>query len=118
MGSSMGGLILLYAMSKYPKAFGGAACLSTHWPIGDGVMLDYLQGHLPGPATRRLYFDRGTATLDAAYPAYQDLAAGLVRAGGYAEGRNFATRVFEGDAHDEASWSKRAEIPLRFLLAP
>lgn len=118
MGSSMGGLISLYAMSKYPKAFGGAACLSTHWPIGDGAMLDYLPGHLPDPSTHRLYFDRGTATLDATYPAYQDRADGIVRAGDYAGGRNFATRVFEGAAHDEASWSKRAEIPLRFLLAP
>lgn len=117
MGSSMGGLISLYAMSEYPKVFGGAACLSTHWPIGDGVMLDYLPEHLPDPATHRLYFDRGTATLDATYPAYQDRADGIARANGYVEGRNFMTRVFEGAAHDEASWSTRADIPLRFLLA-
>jgi enterochelin esterase-like enzyme len=30
MGSSMGGLISLYAMSEYPQVFGAAACLSTH----------------------------------------------------------------------------------------
>jgi len=33
-GSSMGGLISLYAVCEYPNVFGGAACLSTHWPIG------------------------------------------------------------------------------------
>src|SRR6185436_3742307 len=31
-GSSMGGLISLYAICEYPTIFGGAACLSTHWP--------------------------------------------------------------------------------------
>jgi len=30
-GSSMGGLISLYAICEYPKVFGGAACLSAHW---------------------------------------------------------------------------------------
>ena len=31
-GSSMGGLISMYAICEYPKVFGGAACMSTHWP--------------------------------------------------------------------------------------
>jgi hypothetical protein len=31
MGSSMGGLISLYAISEYPHVFGGAGCISTHW---------------------------------------------------------------------------------------
>ena len=31
-GSSMGGLISMYAVCEYPAVFGGAACLSTHWP--------------------------------------------------------------------------------------
>jgi len=31
MGSSFGGLISWYAWCEYPKVFGGAACLSTHW---------------------------------------------------------------------------------------
>ena len=31
MGSSMGGLISMYALCEYPTVFGKAACLSTHW---------------------------------------------------------------------------------------
>ena len=31
-GSSMGGLISMYAICEYPRVFGGAACMSTHWP--------------------------------------------------------------------------------------
>lgn len=30
-GSSMGGLISMYAICEYPEVFGAAACLSTHW---------------------------------------------------------------------------------------
>ena len=30
MGSSMGGLISLYAICAYPQVFGGAGCVSTH----------------------------------------------------------------------------------------
>ncbi|CAM5180683.1 alpha/beta hydrolase-fold protein [Alishewanella longhuensis] len=33
MGSSMGGLISWYAQTQYPQVFGGAAALSTHWPV-------------------------------------------------------------------------------------
>src|SRR5690606_16150436 len=31
-GSSMGGLISMYAVCEYPEIFGGAMCMSTHWP--------------------------------------------------------------------------------------
>ena len=31
MGSSMGGLISIYALLAYPQVFGAAAALSTHW---------------------------------------------------------------------------------------
>ncbi len=68
-GSSMGGLISLYAVCEYPDVFGGAACLSTHWP---GVFnsehnpipaafIRYLESHLPSPVNHKLYFDYGTA---------------------------------------------------------
>lgn len=36
MGSSMGGLISLYATLEYPHIFAGAGCLSTHWPARIG----------------------------------------------------------------------------------
>ena len=51
MGSSMGAFISLYALTEYPDVFGGAGCVSTHWPLGDGLVIDYLVRHLPG--TRR-----------------------------------------------------------------
>ena len=116
MGSSMGGLISLYAIAEYPGVFGGAAGVSTHWPIGDGIVLDWLAKHLPDPDTHRLYFDHGTKTLDAGYAPYQRRMDAAMRSGGYVEGENWVSRVFEGAEHNEAAWRARVEVPLRFLL--
>jgi predicted alpha/beta superfamily hydrolase len=67
MGSSAGALISAYAMAEYPNIFGGAGGISTHWPVGDGIVIDYLKNHLPDPGTHKFYFDFGTETLDAGY---------------------------------------------------
>lgn len=116
MGSSMGGLISQYAMSRYPELYGGAGCVSTHWPAGDGVALDDFGAHLPDPATHKYWFDYGTATLDAAYEPYQKRADEMLRNAGYSEGRNWITRKFEGAEHSERAWRLRVDQPLVFLL--
>ncbi len=122
-GSSMGGLISLYALCEYPQVFGGAACLSTHWPgifsmeqnpLPD-ALLDYVEQHLPDPATHRLYFDYGDQTLDALYPPLQLRANDLLRKRGYSE-RNWITRYFPGADHSEKAWASRLDLPLEFLL--
>ncbi len=122
MGSSMGGIISLYAMSEYPKVFGAAGCLSTHWigafesnaaiPL---ATFNYLRDYLPDAATHRIYMDRGTTELDAQYPVHQNVADVLLREKGYA-GSNFKSLVFEGAGHNESDWSKRLDHPLLFLL--
>ncbi len=116
MGSSMGGLISQYAMSKYPEVFGGAGCVSTHWPAGDGIALDDFAAHLPDPATHRYWFDFGTATLDASYEPYQRRADEILRKAGYVEGQNWITKKFEGAEHSEKAWRQRVDQPLRFLI--
>jgi predicted alpha/beta superfamily hydrolase len=117
MGSSMGGLISLYAISEYPTVIGGAACISTHWPIGGTELVDEMARGLPDPSTHRLYFDFGTETLDSDYEAYQRRMDEHLRKAGYIENRNWSTRKFEGADHSEWSWRARVHIPLEFLLA-
>ncbi len=116
MGSSMGGLISAYAISEYPQVFGGAACLSTHWPIADGAVVTYLKSHLPDPKTHKLYFDHGTATLDAQYAPYQERMDAAMRAAGYTEGKNWLSKTYPGADHSERSWNARIDVPLQFLL--
>ena len=96
MGSSMGGLISLYALCEYPHVFAGAGCLSTHWPAVRGVVVDYLERVLPTAGHHRLYFDYGTRTLDARYEPYQEQVDRVMRAKGYRQGEDWMTRKFEG----------------------
>ena len=116
MGSSMGGLVSQYAISKYPGVYGGAGCVSTHWPAGNGIALDDFAAHLPDPATHKYYFDYGTATLDGSYEPYQLRADAILRNAGYVEGRNWITRKFEGAEHSEKAWRLRVGEPLAFLI--
>lgn len=116
MGSSMGGLISLYALIEYPDVFGGAGCLSTHWPIGDEFMVTFLGKSLPMAGQHRLYFDHGTETLDHDYEPYQRLMDNFVRTSGYEAGRDWLTRKFGGAEHSERAWRARISIPLAFLF--
>lgn len=122
-GSSMGGLISMYAICEYPKVFGGAACMSTHWPgifsmegnpIPD-AFINYLKTNLPDPKKHKIYFDYGTATLDALYPPLQQKADEVMKEKGFT-GKNWITKEFPGEDHSEKAWHKRLHIPLTFLL--
>lgn len=122
MGSSMGGLISMYALCEYPEIFGGAACLSTHWvgtfernePIPE-AFVTYLKHHLPDPATHKLYFDYGTETLDSLYEDYQLRVDEVLKEKGYTQ-LNWMTKKFPGADHSEKAWASRLHIPLQFLL--
>ncbi len=116
MGSSMGGLMSAYAISEFSGVFGGAGCVSTHWPIGGGIVIDYLEKQLPAPLGHRFYFDFGTATLDAEYEPYQRRIDALMQRAGYTDGVNWITRKYEGDEHSERDWRQRVDVPLKFLL--
>lgn len=117
-GSSMGGLISLYAISKYPEIYGSAGCVSTHWPIPNIVpaYMATLPSTLPNPKNHRIYFDYGTKTLDSLYEPHQIKVDQIMRDKGYVEGKNWVTKKFEGAGHDEKSWNARAHIILEFLL--
>ncbi|MDV7188563.1 alpha/beta hydrolase-fold protein [Lutibacter sp. TH_r2] len=122
-GSSMGGLISMYAICEYPEVFGGAACLSTHWigfvpfennPIPE-TFFSYLEQNLPSPKTHKIYFDYGTRTLDKFYLPYQHRVDEILKSKGYDE-KNSRNLKFEGHDHSENSWNQRFQIPVEFLL--
>lgn len=121
-GSSMGGLISMYAICEYPKVFGGAACLSTHWsgiyqidnnPVPE-AFFNYLKSHLPD-ITHKIYFDFGDQTLDALYPTLQKQVDYIMYEKGFTA-ENWITKFFPGKDHSEKAWAERLTIPLEFLL--
>jgi enterochelin esterase-like enzyme len=134
IGSSMGALIALYAAVRYPEIFGGAGCLSTHWPVTTNFNLlydpadmrpvhiaaawfDWLATALPRAGMLRLYFDHGDVSLDALYAPYQQQMDAILRAKGYRQGVDVISKVFPGSGHSEADWGARVDLPLRFLIS-
>ena len=116
MGSSMGGLISLYGICEYPHIFGGAGCLSTHWPIAHRSFGKYLKARLPEPKGHKIYLDYGDEANSAGYLARQKRVEHIIRARGYAFGTDCLANWFAGDPHAETAWRSRVHVPLRFLL--
>ena len=125
MGSSMGGLISLYAFAEHPDVFGGAGCLSTHWlmavpgPAAPHEVLfaayeSYLRnkGLKPG----RLWFDHGTVGLDSNYAPYQERIDTVLQRAGWRPGVDFVSKTYPGADHNEDAWRARLGESLAFLL--
>lgn len=131
IGSSMGGLISLYALCEKPKLFGGAACLSIHTPMINYGMFEegmvealvvpfniYLEKNLRADKKHFLYVDRGTETLDAYYKPYHDrLLTTLALVGYNTQNPRFLETVVIGTGHDETAWAERLDVPILFLLS-
>ena len=132
-GSSMGALVSLYGLCKYPQVFGAAACLSTHWTLLSAresyanrdletdhilpAMADYLTENLPRPGRHRVWMDHGTLNLDSHYGPYQARIDAVFAARSWQQDRDFVSRVYAGADHNEASWRARLDDPVNFLLA-
>lgn len=122
-GSSLGGLISMYALCEYPMVFGGAICMSSHWPGTvdhsapevPRAFVHYLANHLPAAETHKFYFDYGTLELDSLYAPYQYWVDSTLNAHGYGP-KNWITKSFEGAGHNEQAWSARLHVPLEFML--
>ncbi len=122
-GSSMGGLISMYAICEYPEVFGGAICMSTHWPGIFSVeknpipnaFFNYLENKLPNPKNHKIYFDYGDQTLDALYKPFQEKADHIMVKKGFTK-ENWNTKFYPGKDHSEKSWRERFDIPLQFVL--
>lgn len=131
MGSSMGGLISIYALGEYPHVFGQAAALSAHLPLifpdaplaqspdAPGIVIAAFERWLSttriDPARNRLYIDRGSVNLDAGYARYLDPFAAMLARRGW--GPTLEVRAFTGTDHNETAWRERVDIPLLFLDA-
>ena len=130
MGSSMGGLISLYAICEYPQVYGAAGCMSTHLSLmlPDALgrpkvdcepwaeaFCSYVKKNLPSMDDHYIYMDRGTVELDGSYAPYQDKIDAMFRSHGW-DANHYDSRVYEGHEHNETCWAKRLDQPLQFLI--
>lgn len=108
-GSSMGGLISLYALLTRPDVFGRAGAMSPSLWVAHGAIYQAVlkRGRVPGA---RLYVDNGTRE-----PSAQPLVD-LLLAQGYQPGADLLYVSGRGHRHTESAWARRLPGALRFLL--
>ena len=112
-GSSMGGLLSLYALLRRPHLFGGAAAMSPSAWFADEALRQLVEAG--DPPRGRLWLDIGTGEGDQMVEAVRRLRGALV-ARGLAEGDRFRYIEEPEATHDEAHWGRRIRAVLPFLL--
>jgi predicted alpha/beta superfamily hydrolase len=113
-GSSLGGLISLYAFFRAPETFGFAGAMSPSLWFAGRAMLSYVErdGNPPG----RLYVDAGTEEGAGTIRDGRELVT-ILHAKGFGDDRlRFVTD--DGGRHEEAHWARRLVPALEFLLRP
>jgi len=123
IGSSMGGLISIYAISEYPDIFGGVACLSTAWlsqiePNYEipTATFEYLKHNLASPMGHKIYMDYGTGESDKTFEMTQSFVDLIAKGKGFTE-NNYMSKVYDKAEHNEVAWSQRLNVPVEFLIA-
>jgi isoamylase len=113
-GSSMGGLISLYAFFRYPHSFGFAGAMSPSLWFAEGAI--YTSIEEAARKDGRIYLDSGTDSTEAPITDLRRLRD-LLNAKGY-DGDQLRYVEDEGAAHNERAWGARLAEALRYLLAP
>lgn len=111
-GSSMGGLMSLYAALDYNEAFSRAACLSPSLWVHPRKALRMINCAQIDPDTC-IYFDYGTEEIGN-HPdnprVLCDACGALLR-----KGVNLTFRIVPGGTHSEASWAERVPVMMKCL---
>jgi predicted alpha/beta superfamily hydrolase len=113
VGSSMGGLLSLYAFLRRPDVFALAGIMSPSLWFGRDRLFDFVD---ESPLPRgRVYLDVGTGEGAATLRDARTLNAMLERKG-VRDGQSRRYVEARGGRHDEESWSRRLGGALEFLL--
>ncbi len=119
-GSSLGGLISLYAIAKRPDVFSRAAVISPSLWWADQKILEFVHSAPPLKA-QKLWIDIGTAegasTGDAESPAVEQCRrlGVMLEEAGLRKPDQFRLEVVEGGRHHESAWAARIGDVLEYL---
>jgi predicted alpha/beta superfamily hydrolase len=112
-GSSMGGLISLYAYFRHPDVFGFAGVLSPALWFGDRAIFPYVQG--ASYVAGRLYLDVGVREGVRAVNDVRRLHTALLRKG-FRPGDHLLYVEDLRGGHSELAWRRRIRPALYFLI--
>lgn len=117
IGSSMGGLISLYALAARPETFGLAGAFSPSVLWSNYRIFDVLRERSAQFGEARLYVDAGIKEGRGMTTGARKLRNVLLEIG-FAEGDDLRYVEDREGIHRETSWAKRLPDALRFLLSP
>lgn len=112
-GSSLGGLISLYAFFRAPARYGFTAVLSPALWFGDGQIFRFVES--AGYVRGRVYLDVGTREGEGTLANARAMRDALI-AKGYKRGKDLMWVEDKGGMHNEAAWGRRLRPALPFLL--
>ena len=111
-GSSMGGLMSLYAVCDYNHIFQKAACISPSFWVGKDRILDII-ANSPIGADSSVYIDYGSLEL----PNHSNSSEALfsVTRALLTRRARVALKIVPGGAHNESSWQKQIPHFMEYL---
>jgi len=113
-GSSLGGLLALYAFFKRQDLFGRALVMSPALWVQDGEIYRHVaQAHAWGDL--RLYLDCGGREAFGYSIQHAEWMSDLLERKGFVKGEHFMWRPDARGVHNERSWRRRLPKALRFL---
>ena len=112
-GSSMGGLISLYAFFRHAAVFGFAGVMSPALWFAGHQALAFVKEQPFSPG--RIYLDAGTNEGPAELNDVRRMKE-LLTHKGYVPGRDLLFLVEMGGAHNERAWARRLRREFHFLL--
>ena len=117
-GSSLGGLISLYAAQKYPQTFGLCCAMSPSVWWNNQALLTDLAADPAWLKQTRFWIDTGTAEGNESGKQLASVRAlaRLLQDHDLKAERDFRLQIFEVAKHNEAAWSKRFDQVLLYLF--
>ncbi|MEY4993401.1 MAG: hypothetical protein RIS82_523, partial [Actinomycetota bacterium] len=116
MGASMAGLASIQGIASYPKVWGAALGLSTHWPFAGDFTVPELVDALPEPGQHFIWTDGGDLDLDEMYAPHHYAAVEQLENRGWVRDQHFMAMRFPGTGHNESYWQARVHLPINAWL--
>ena len=114
LGSSMGGLISLYASAKYPKTFGKAGIFSPAFWFVSKDLRKYLNINRNNLSKSRFYFVAGKNEDETMVPEIENVQDLLLKKS--VPARNIIVKIDEDGTHSESYWKRELKQGLIWLL--
>lgn len=113
-GSSLGGMLALYAYFRHNAVFGRALCMSPSLWVEEGAIFQYVAKARAG-GDPRLYLDCGGKEAEGIVIKHAEWMAELLERKGFVSGYHMMWRPDPRGGHNERAWRRRLPRALKFL---